>query len=58
MQRPGKSCGIMMDTKGFEIRTGYMKSKDPCDIVAEQTLKLTCDEKIEGDSTRIGVNFK
>jgi pyruvate kinase len=58
MQRPGKSCGIMLDTKGFEIRTGYCKGKDPIEIVADQTLKLVTDDKIEGDSTRIGVSFK
>ena len=48
----------MMDTKGFEIRTGYNKSKDPLDIVADQKLKLCTDQAIEGDSTKLGISFK
>jgi len=31
-QRPDKTCATMLDTKGFEIKTGYLKSKDPVDI--------------------------
>ena len=48
----------MLDIKGFEIKTGYMKTKDAVEIVADQTLKIVMDPKIDGDSSRIGVSFK
>ena len=40
----------MMDTKGFEIKTGYLKSKDPLDIAVDHKLKLVTDYQVEGDS--------
>jgi pyruvate kinase len=47
-----------MDLKGFEIKTGFNKSKDPIEITADMKLKLVCDDKLEGDSTRIGISYK
>ena len=58
LQRPNKTCGIMLDVKGFEIKTGYLKTKDPLEITEGHNLKIVCDSKIEGDSTRIGISFK
>ena len=47
----------MLDTKGFEIKTGSNKTKDPIEIVADQKLKLMTDYNIEGDATKIGVSY-
>jgi len=48
----------MMDTKGFEMKTGVLKTKDPVEIVADQKLKLVTDAQIEGDATKMGVSYK
>ena len=31
-QRPNLTCAVMLDTKGPEIRTGYLKTRDPVEI--------------------------
>ena len=57
-QRPNLSCAIMLDTKGPEIRTGYLKTKDPIEILANQKLKIVTDYQIEGDATKIACSYK
>ncbi len=42
-QRPDKSCAVMLDTKGPEIRTGYLKDRGPIEIIANQKLKSMTD---------------
>merc|ERR1719163_334530 len=32
-QRPDKDCAVMLDTKGPEIRTGYLKDRGPIEIL-------------------------
>lgn len=48
----------MLDTKGPEIRTGYLKTRDPIEILANQKLKIVTDYQIEGDATKIACSYK
>ena len=57
-QRPDKTCGIMLDTKGPEIRTGTLKEGKPIHLVANQDLEIVTDYAIEGDNTRIACTYK
>lgn len=57
-QRPDKTCGIMLDTKGPEIRTGILKDHQPITLVAGQNLKISTDYATEGDTKCIGCSYK
>ena len=57
-QRPNKTCAIMLDTKGPEIRTGVLRDNKPIDLVAGQELLIVTDYSIEGDSKRIACSYK
>jgi pyruvate kinase len=56
--RPDKVCGIVIDTKGPEIRTGMLKENKPVDILANQELLIVTDYSIEGDVKRLSCNYK
>lgn len=57
-QRPDKSCAIMLDTKGPEIRTGMLRDNKPVELTAGQSLKIVTDYSMEGDTTRIACSYK
>ena len=57
-QRPDASCAVMLDTKGPEVRTGFLRDNKPIDIQQGQTLKIVTDYAIEGDSTKIACSYK
>ena len=57
-QRPDKTCGIMLDTKGPEIRTGMLVDNKPIDIAAGQDLIISTDYQLEGDNTQIACSYK
>ena len=52
----GKPIGIMLDTKGPEIRTGVLKG-DKVELVEGEEIVLTTEE-IEGDKNRVSVTYK
>ncbi|CAI2367740.1 unnamed protein product [Moneuplotes crassus] len=56
--RPGNSCGILLDTKGPEIRTGYLKDHKPVSFTKDQELEILTDYEIEGDSTKITCSYE
>jgi len=58
-QRPDKPVGILLDTKGPEIRTGFFKPEvgDKIDLVQGNKLKLVIDYSYKGDSTCIAVSY-
>jgi pyruvate kinase len=57
---PDKPVGILLDTKGPEIRSGFFREE--CDgkveLKAGQDLKLVTDYDFKGDSTCIAVTYK
>lgn len=55
-QETGNNVGILLDTKGPEIRTGVM-AEEPVNLVRGQQLIVTMDE-IEGTSEKISVTYK
>ncbi len=57
-QRPNKTCAVMLDTKGPEIRTGLLRDNKPVDLVAGQELLIVTDYSIEGDNKRIACSYK
>lgn len=56
-EHPDSHVTIMLDTKGPEIRTGYLENKTPVDLVAQQTLEITTDYTIAGNSSRIACSY-
>ena len=57
-QRPNKTCAIMLDTKGPEIRTGMLRDSKPVELVAGQELTIVTDASIEGDNRKIACTYK
>lgn len=56
-QRPGLECAVMLDTKGPEIRTGFLKDKTVT-VKAGQKLKILTDYNVKGDETQIACSYK
>ena len=57
-QRPDKTCAIMLDTKGPEIRTGMLVDHQPIQLEAGQSLQIVTDYSVEGDNTRIACSYR
>lgn len=56
--RPDHLLGIMLDTKGPEIRTGFFQEGiKEISLKAEQKLKLVTDYSFKGDSTCIACSY-
>lgn len=55
---PGRPIGILLDTKGPEIRTGFFKEGiDKIELTQGQDLKLVIDYSYKGDNTCIAVSY-
>mmetsp|Transcript_31448 Transcript_31448/g.48103 ORF Transcript_31448/g.48103 Transcript_31448/m.48103 type:complete len:461 (-) Transcript_31448:36-1418(-) len=57
-ERPDKTCAVLLDTKGPEIRTGFLKDHQPIEITAGQSLKITTDYDFLGDNTAIACSYE
>ncbi len=51
-----RTCAILLDTKGPEIRTGVLK-EEPIELVQDETIILTTED-ILGDKHRISVTYE
>ncbi|XP_023639190.1 pyruvate kinase, cytosolic isozyme isoform X2 [Capsella rubella] len=58
MANTGIPCAVMLDTKGPEIRTGFLKEGKPVQLNQGQEITISIDYKIEGDSNLISMSYK
>ena len=57
--RPNKPVAIMLDTKGPEIRTGFLKPEfKPLNLVRGQSLEIVTDYEVLGDNTKLACSYK
>jgi len=59
-QRPNRQVGILLDTKGPEIRTGFFQDKcgGKIKLKAGATLELTTDYSYKGDETKFACTYE
>jgi len=55
--RPGKQVAILLDTKGPEIRTGFLENGGSVELEAGQTLTLVTDYSFKGNKDKIAVSY-
>jgi pyruvate kinase len=55
--RPGSHVAIMLDTKGPEIRTGFLEEGKAIDLVGGSDLILITDYSFKGNPTKIAVSY-
>lgn len=53
----GWNVGIMLDTKGPEIRTGYLVNDEPVKLVQGNTIRITMDYSFLGDAKKIAISY-
>ncbi|TQD99858.1 hypothetical protein C1H46_014596 [Malus baccata] len=51
-------CAVMLDTKGPEIRTGFLKGGKPIQLKEGQEITITTDYSIKGDEEMISMSYK
>nr|AIT69980.1 pyruvate kinase [Undaria pinnatifida] len=56
--RRGRHVAVMLDTKGPEIRTGFLVDKKSATLTRGQELELTTDYEFLGDNTKIACSYK
>jgi len=54
----GIMCAVLLDTKGPEIRTGFLKDGKPVTFETGQDVTLTTDYEFLGDSTTLAISYK
>mmetsp|Transcript_19060 Transcript_19060/g.35574 ORF Transcript_19060/g.35574 Transcript_19060/m.35574 type:complete len:506 (-) Transcript_19060:768-2285(-) len=58
MKNTGKEVGVLLDTKGPEIRSGFFADgKKKIELTKGQTLTLTTDYSFKGDSTKLACSY-
>jgi len=53
----GITCGVLLDTKGPEIRTGMLANGGPVMLEAGAEITLTTDYEFKGDASKIAVSY-
>eukprot|EP00343_Euplotes_focardii_P012448 CAMPEP_0205832856 /NCGR_PEP_ID=MMETSP0206-20130828/48090_1 /ASSEMBLY_ACC=CAM_ASM_000279 /TAXON_ID=36767 /ORGANISM="Euplotes focardii, Strain TN1" /LENGTH=251 /DNA_ID=CAMNT_0053138741 /DNA_START=34 /DNA_END=790 /DNA_ORIENTATION=+ len=55
--RPGNNCAVLLDTKGPEIRTGFLIDHKPVSFQRGQNLEITTDYEFIGDNSKIACSY-
>ncbi|KAK4762901.1 hypothetical protein SAY86_008669 [Trapa natans] len=58
MESTGILCAVMLDTKGPEIRTGFLKDSKPIQLKQGQEITISTDYSIKGDEKIICMSYK
>lgn len=58
MVNTGILCAVMLDTKGPEIRTGFLKDGKPIQLTQGQEITISTDYSIKGDENTISMSYK
>ncbi|XP_028761213.1 pyruvate kinase, cytosolic isozyme-like [Neltuma alba] len=58
MNNTGILCAVMLDTKGPEIRTGFLKDGNPVQLHRGHEVTVTTDYSIRGDENMISMSYK
>ncbi|KAF3943332.1 hypothetical protein ACB098_08G142300 [Castanea mollissima] len=58
MENTGILCAVMLDTKGPEIRTGFLKDSKPIQLKLGQEITISTDYSIKGDENMICMSYK
>lgn len=51
-------CAVMLDTKGPEIRTGFLKDGKPIQLTQGQEITISTDYSLKGDTSIISMSYK
>ncbi len=57
-KRPDRNVAIMIDTKGPEIRTGFLRDNESVNFTAGQEIDILTDYTLEGDNSRLTCSYK
>lgn len=57
MSNTGILSAVMLDTKGPEIRTGFLKDGKPVQLQKGQEITISTDYNIKGDATLISMSY-
>ncbi|GMY14223.1 pyruvate kinase, cytosolic isozyme-like [Fagus crenata] len=57
MNNTGILCAVMLDTKGPEIRTGFLKGSNPIQLQQGHEITITTDYSIKGDENMISMSY-
>ncbi|CAI8617636.1 unnamed protein product [Vicia faba] len=58
MDNTGILCAVMLDTKGPEIRTGFLQDGKPVQLKQGQEITISTDYTIKGDDNMICMSYK
>ncbi|CDY11933.1 BnaC03g13590D [Brassica napus] len=58
MLNTGILCAVMLDTKGPEIRTGFLKDGKPIQLKQGQEITISTDYDLQGDEETICMSYK
>nr|AFK41735.1 unknown [Medicago truncatula] len=58
MENTGILCAVMLDTKGPEIRTGFLKDAKPIQLKQGNEITISTDYSLKGDENTISMSYK